>query len=227
MLIPTMITLTGPDDRTDISALASFAASRPEVEIAVLFSASRRGISRYPTLGWVAELADSGMNLSAHVCGSWAQAIVDGRDPDFDPALLAPFSRVQVNTRPGADPAAVRAWADRTAGRDGKPLAPILQSRGDEFPEDDRVLWLHDPSGGRGIAQTRWPRPRPGTGLAGGLGPGRIAPLLASLEHVDGVWIDMETSLRNAADEFDLGICEEVCREVDGVRCPAMNSLSA
>ena len=34
MLIPTMITLTGPDDRTDIAALASFAASRPEVEIA-------------------------------------------------------------------------------------------------------------------------------------------------------------------------------------------------
>lgn len=68
---------------------------------------------------------------------------------------------------------------------------------------------LHDASGGCGISPEHWPRPIAGvlTGYAGGIGPDNALSVLDQLAEVVGegyTWIDMESSLRDERDRFDL-----------------------
>lgn len=68
---------------------------------------------------------------------------------------------------------------------------------------------LHDASGGRGQTPERWDRPIAGVlnGYAGGIKPETVIETLEELETIVGegyVWIDMESSLRDADDRFDI-----------------------
>jgi hypothetical protein len=212
MLIPSFITFTGADDRTRIEDLQALHGDFP-VEIGVLFSKSRAGSPRYPRAAWIEALRGSGLRLAAHVCGAWASEIASGGRPEIE-HLLGPFSRVQVNVGFPADPGVVRAWADGVSDRIGIQIEPILQARGDRFPEDARVAWLFDRSGGRGEMPETWPAPAaPGVrfGYAGGLGPGTVGAALARMPEAPEAWIDMESRVRNLDDAFDLGLCRQVC----------------
>lgn len=214
---PAFITFTGADERTDLVELESLCRDWP-VEIGILFSRSRRSSPRYPSLAWIAGLEDRGLRLSAHLCGAWAAEVAVNGTSEIG-ALLGPFSRAQINVGPGADPAIVRAWARAASKRRGSPLEPILQSRGAAFPHDDRVSWLHDCSGGRGERPAAWPAPAlrgMRFGYAGGMGPENIREILAELPEAPEAWIDMESRIRNAADEFDIGLCRKVCEAVYG-----------
>ncbi len=78
---------------------------------------------------------------------------------------------------------------------------------------------LFDKSGGAGIVPGVWPMAFAGTynGYAGGLGPDNLAeqlPLIEVAANGQRHWIDMETMLRNAKDEFDLDICRQVLEAV-------------
>jgi hypothetical protein len=217
LLKPAFITFTGADERTNLAELESLCRDWP-VEIGILFSKSRSPSPRYPSIDWISGLADRGLRLSAHLCGAWAAEVADNGTSEIEP-LLAPFSRVQINVGPGADPGIVRTWADAASSRLGMHLEPILQSRGAAFPDDDRVSWLHDCSGGRGDRPAAWPAPAlPGIrfGYAGGMGPENIREILAELPDAPDAWIDMESRIRNAADEFDIGLCRKVCEATYG-----------
>lgn len=65
------ITLTGADEKTNISDLVDISKEFPFVEWAFLFS-HNSGKPRYPSYGWmleaISELKDT--NLAIHLCGS-------------------------------------------------------------------------------------------------------------------------------------------------------------
>jgi len=76
---------------------------------------------------------------------------------------------------------------------------------------------LHDASGGRGLAPDTWPRPVAGllNGYAGGLHPDTLARSTADIASTVGdghVWIDMESSLRDGDDRFDLATIRSMLR---------------
>jgi hypothetical protein len=212
---PLFVTLTGADDFTDIGRMADLSARYP-VEWGLLFAPDRQGRGRFPSLDFVGALIARGpMRLSAHLCGDYAREVVQrGACDALAGWLEGPFDRAQINTSErGVSAERVRRFAEGL-GMGGA----ILQCRQD-FPEERRVDWLFDRSGGRGEAPSTWPRAREGVfcGFAGGLGPDTISAALPAIRECvpegQAYWIDMESGVRTA-DRFDLDKCELVLAQV-------------
>ena len=213
--IPEFVTFTGADDETPVGRMVEIGRRAP-VEWGLLFSRKRQNRGRYPSLDFLSSLRGRGLRLAAHVCGAYAEEIVDtGACPDFvDIAgrLDLGFDRIQINTARSFDPSRFAAFAGRLGAR------AIAQCR-DAFPETAEVDWLHDVSAGEGLMPSFRPVPGPGLfgGYAGGLGPENVATELESIAqtHPAGrrFWIDMETKVRTG-DVFDLDKCEAVLAAV-------------
>ena len=206
--LPSHITFTGVDERTDVHDLLELQRAYP-VEFGVLMSASRTGNeNRYPRRGVIDRLAESRLNLSAHICGGWSQRIMEG-DSLWEVSLQG-FSRVQVNHRHPSVDALVNFQMFRAT-----PV--IAQYRTLDVPEDGRIQWLFDPSGGRGLAPGTWPQHRGFmVGYAGGITPLNVASIVQNIAATNReYWIDMESGVRTN-DWFDLYKCYDVCRAVYG-----------
>jgi hypothetical protein len=160
--IPEFVTFTGADDATPPDRMVEIGRRSP-VEWGLLFSRKRQGTGRYPSLGFLGSLRGRGLRLAAHVCGAYADEIVDtGACSDFEglaASLGLEFERIQINTGRSFDPGVFAAFAARFGAR------AIAQCR-DAFPEDDRVDWLHDVSAGEGLMPSF--RPAPGQQVFGG-----------------------------------------------------------
>lgn len=216
MLKPDFITFTGLDQNTDLNRVASLSGRYP-IEWAILFSRNRQGIdNRYPTIDVIEKafaLKEKGdLRLAAHLCGKYAQDIMNG-DFTRDTLPLGPFARIQVN-HVNPDPKRLRRIAI-----DGQPI--IAQWRdSDSFPtEYEGVQWLYDPSGGRGISPNAWPRNNGDhiVGYAGGLNALNVSHINQQVGALSpaGYWLDMETGVRTD-DWFDLNLVERVCAAVYG-----------
>lgn len=211
---PDFITFTGLDARTDLQRAADLAQRYP-VEWAVLFSPKRQGLEpRYPDgetqarILWNRVMASS-RGVAAHLCGEHSRRVMLRQKLDV-PVDLGHFRRVQVNHQhPDA--------TDITCLQRGWGCTCIAQTRG-AFPDDDRISWLFDRSGGTGTPPEFWPR-HPGggrlVGFAGGIGPDNVLEVLARIDSDGPYWIDMETGIRTD-DWLDLDKCEAVCRAVYG-----------
>lgn len=224
MALPRKITLTGVDDSVDPARLADISMAYPNVEWGILFSPKLQGVGRYPSLAYVRRLLAfnelAGMSLSAHLCGAHSKQLIgDGSLPPSIDRLIERehFDRVQINTiDPMASPPRLGNWARQRGMR------AIMQCRNSTvFPGDDSVDWLFDQSGGRGIEAQEFPfQAVPGrlSGYAGGIGPDNVMGIVSAIQMggADTYWIDMETSLRDGKDHFDLTKCWAVCREVYG-----------
>jgi len=217
---PEFVTLTGPDDATDIHRMVAIQARAP-VEWGILFSPKRQGEGRYPSFAFVHGLAGTGLRLSAHLCGAYArEAFATGGCAALGLFPPGTFSRVQVNG-PLQDDIGTSVLAAASTARAAGASRAVLQAPGG-FPDDDRVDWLHDASGGRGKLPPSWPEAAPGmalVGYAGGLGPDNVAEHLPTIAAAAGrvpYAIDMETRLRTD-DLFDLDACEAVLRAVYGI----------
>jgi len=206
--IPDFITFTGLDERTDVDRVRALSDVYP-IEWGVLFSPSRQGREpRYPAPELVrliqSELYD--IRLSAHLCGLYAAKINEGRDPELD---LRSFSRVQINTNSAVIDNIVD-FAERHF------LEPIVQHRTLRFPDDDRVAWLYDCSGGRGEVATKLPQ-HPGenrlVGFAGGIRKENIAAFNDMVEVNGPYWLDLESGCRTN-DWLDLDLVEAMCRTI-------------
>lgn len=208
---PDFITFTGADDGTRQDDLLAFADRHPKTEFGILLSASRAGTPRYPTASWIREIPRS-LRLAAHVCGSWAAALVERGEQAEVEALINGFQRVQINVgRTPQDLALVTSFASRLG------VDVILQSRDKAaFPTDRKVSWLFDASAGAGIVPDCWPSHHEDrlVGYAGGLGPSNAAEVVSALDTTGPYWIDMESRVRNAADAFDLDLCDQVSRSI-------------
>lgn len=212
-----MLTFTGADDGVGVGGMLDIGQHYP-VEWGILFSKTRQGTPRYPSLNWVRaltmEASRRGVRLSAHLCGEYSRLVAQGQPCGLEP-LLGAFARVQVNSTATVDPTTVVRWS-RTIGP--IPPRPILQCRGD-FPHSTDVDWLYDPSGGQGLHPSCWPSAPAGmqVGYAGGLNPSNIARVAAAVgnPHVS-YWLDAETGLRDGADRFSLDKCWLMCEAVYG-----------
>lgn len=187
--------------------------------MAFLVSESRMGSARYPSMAVASALADlvksCGQKTALHLCGGVASAILQGRTralPGFFD-LLSKIDRVQINV---SETMITDESIQRAQGILQKPL--IFQWRQLEFPQARvGIQWLYDVSGGLGIEPSAWPSlPQDQVvGLAGGLGPGKVYPLLQSLENdLGGYWMDMESSLRDSQDRFSVDACFQVLEQV-------------
>jgi hypothetical protein len=232
-VFPDIITFTGVDDFTNPYEMVRLSNEYPMIEWGVLFSPKLQGTGRYPSLETVDRLAHMeihtdhiGFQLAAHICGGHSRELIrTGSIPEIEKFLIPQrkfnekrFVRVQINTAdPDVQPGHLFNWGERLR------LRVILQTRGDAFPQDNRVNWLYDRSGGRGEVPASFPPLDPATsdspfcGFAGGITPDNVVEVL---ERIDApldtpYWIDMESGVRTD-DLFDLAKCRRVCEAVWG-----------
>lgn len=213
---PEFITFTGCDDKTPIKAM-QWLSERYPVEWGILFSTKHQGDGgRYPSLEKVAELLETDMRFSAHLCGGHSRALIENSDDPKLHWLMRPepgrFRRIQVNTADQVPIGGLTRWAEERRAR------LILQCRV-AFPGDARCDWLFDRSGGTGqLPPAGWPATEaesPLVGYAGGLGPDNVIEQLPLMTQGTPYWIDMESGIRTA-ERFDLEKCARVCEAVYG-----------
>jgi len=178
--------------------------------------------------------------FAAHLCGKTMRKVVSGDDTWGDHHWLSPsnvatmFSRFQLNfsaRREGYDEEVLNSLFSRWlyafakpmitqehAGNDG--VTEILQDQDQTHYRSYRLHQvLHDASGGRGVAPDVVPQPVAGmlNGYAGGIGPDNVIDRLNAVEAAVGrgyCWIDMENSLRDENDQFDLDRATSVLEQV-------------
>jgi N-(5'phosphoribosyl)anthranilate (PRA) isomerase len=235
------VTITGADDEVEPSQLALLSAEFDFVEWGILFSRTRYGSPRYPTLEWSAaamktpgrprpgferehcyagdaprqRISPGGLppRFSAHLCGYWSS---QARAGEALPLSTAELDRVQINGFELGDEHGVRLIA---------PNSPpfILQCRAvDRFEAfcaaaakiGHGAAVLYDPSGGKGKAQA-WPKELRSNGvsfgIAGGIGPDNVDHAIAAARRLGASWIDMESGVRTD-DRFDL---DKVCQVLE------------
>jgi len=205
---PAFITFTGVDDASLLPGMQALSARFP-IEWGVLIDPDQEDRPLFPGRTLRLSIQTSAMRLSAHICGTAARAIVEGRDPGLD---LRGFARVQLNhSRHGSDERALR---NSHAFGVERNVRVALQCQA-AFPSDERVDWLYDVSFGTGTMPDDWPAIASGhplCGYSGGIGPANVAELLTKFPVAGGApfWIDMESGVRTEG-RFDLQKCAAVC----------------
>ena len=235
------VTITGADDNVDVMDLVALADRFEFVEWGILISPKRHGTSRYPTVEWLNALRDvclrdnpQPLRLAAHFCGAAARDTIAGDPQHIDAPYMDAFRRVQLNgymaVRTGSEHFGAGALRKFVNERD-RWVEFILQAQSVDDAHEaaldarniGRATVLYDPSGGRGIYPGEtggggWPTvPLPfnvSMGFAGGIGPDNVAEVLAAVGHHKGMWIDMESGVRDAEDNFDLNRVEDVLKKV-------------
>lgn len=228
-------TLTGVDQQTDLSRVASLSANFPEAEFAILFSPERSGQqNRFPTFASILDMLDAGpIRWAIHLCGRAVPDFIEaaisegakGSNQDaFRLANHPNVFRVQLNfafrrakfTLSALD-SAIHSLTIPVITQEHRANAGV--SLGLKSP-NHQVLF--DASGGRGIEATEWLPPIEGKtcGFAGGLGPdtiGRVLPAIQQIASGQPFWIDMESRIRNQNDCLDLDACEKVLNASQGI----------
>jgi hypothetical protein len=213
---PQFVTFTGLDAKTNLKRVNRISADYP-VEFGILFS-GRTG-NRYPDDEVIAAISNlEDVRLSLHFCGKYSAAILNRSDADPDVLTrLDKFEfahnaalRFQVNAA-YYDGDSLKTFADAVGG------SVIMQVRGEVFPEPiNGIIYLHDPSGGRGIVPASRPPQEPAmplVGYAGGITPNNVLEVIASLD-AHTYYLDMETGVRATNDWLDLDKCEAVCKQI-------------
>jgi hypothetical protein len=216
------VTITGADDKVDPNNLLALSREFPSVEWGILYSAKRQGTPRYPTERWINLLTSiPDMKLSLHLCGEASRTTLAGDDTWL---VERPwFARIQVNGY--ASPATALVALAKTLPSFEFILQVRSEDRLQEAAHDaaqmPKASLLFDASGGRGIEPARWAVAPFGTkmGYAGGIKPANVSDVLADIGPVDeSAWVDMESGVRDADDQFDLGLVREVLEKVAKVR---------
>ncbi|WP_262298185.1 hypothetical protein [Microvirga sesbaniae] len=221
-------TLTGVDQQTDLSQVASLSASFPRAEFAILFSPERSGLqNRFPRLPSILNMLDAGpIRWAIHLCGravpEFIEAAISGKakglnQDAFRLAVHPNVSRIQLNF---AFRRSKFALTDLDSAIHSISIPVITQehranagvSLSIKAP-NHQVLF--DASGGRGIETSQWSPPVDGKvcGFAGGLGPESLSRALPAIKQVCNgqvFWIDMESRIRDENDWFDLDACGRV-----------------
>lgn len=208
------ITLTGVDEQTNLSDLKAFVEEYPEVEIGILYTQTPSGRNRYPSREWILEALKIITDRAAlHICGGRARhELVNNELLD----LVRHVSRVQVN-----------GVVSREEMLDLSLQVPILITQHMEANKELENFYFRNPqilidsSGGRGIKPETYTVPKTSLpfGLAGGLGPNNLYEEMVKFAQLcnPGGWVDMESSLRDENDWFDLHgratTCARIFRE--------------
>lgn len=224
--LPEFITFTGVDDTTDVGRMIEL-SSRYPIEWGILLSRSRAGAEpRYTNAKALLGLYhsqyrfdDRGSRFAAHLCGEHARCAVDGVVPAcFGVGGHPTYARIQVNHANAASSGdAIAAMCRRLADRqNGKPRG-IVQQREDFTMTPGPVDELFDRSGGTGEVPM-WAPAHPGhfVGFAGGISAYNVVTVIKRIcsTGTGRYWLDMESSVRDADDRFNLDAVERVCKLV-------------
>lgn len=225
----TSCTLTGVDEQTDVNAIAQLSAKHPIVEWGFLYSPTRQGQpGRYPSVQFLhntLKTLPAHTKVALHICGVGVAQLIAGEP--VASALLERVSlrggRVQLNFSAGAMQISL------TQLRTYIEQHPNVQFITQHNSANEQV-WRHlqdlpnhsilfDNSGGKGIQTAQWLPPLPNVrcGYAGGLGPDNIATEWSKISTVagnSGIWIDMESKLRDAQDWLDLDRAKTVLETI-------------
>jgi hypothetical protein len=220
------VSLTGADDRTELSRLIDLTARFPCVEWALLYVPHNEGAPRNPMRAWrdafFSHLADYS---AVHLCGALAfEQLLQGTLPDD--ILAAPRLQLNINARKTdfSDEKVLEVFRRALA------LGPeiILQyhpnsaalieqfARATPGKDRERVHILMDASRGTGVAPQGWSRPQRldkfFVGYAGGIGPENIQAVLRDVSALGRpCWVDMESGIRTE-NQFDADKAEAVLR---------------
>ena len=234
------VTITGADDDVRIADLVALSEEFPFVEWGILFSQSAAGTARYPSIRWADQFTSPEfthrMQLSAHLCGSYARNVMSGYGGIFAATFMPAFDRVQINGwTPTKEFNRHCTGMQHMADPYVEPKTFILQVRDLESMQaawqteqvhriNAEALYvdlvhqphvaLYDPSGGQGLTVDDWPEPFEGLemGYAGGIRPDTVRAVLGKLSAMSAdcsYWIDMETGVRTD-NRFDLAKVREV-----------------
>lgn len=214
------VTFTGIDGKTDLWELYKIQEEYPFVEWGVLLSKDwRTNGNRFFNPSYLQTLRESGLNLSAHLCGTMAAyAIRGGWDYVYDCTRwdFDVFKRCQLNVSTRKDNPARLTKLRRPDSLEEL----IIQQRS----ADEVDLWrtaktgrnitvLLDASGGRGIdTPIKVLKNAPKVGYAGGINVDNVFNKLTFLlthEEVNDFWIDMENGVRTD-DWFDTDFVRSV-----------------
>lgn len=225
-LTPERITLTGPDDRTDISALIAFQHDFPQTEIGILVKPGFTGQSRFPKDSWIDTFCqDSTGHRALHLCEDAIFSFLEHHPACW--RLAQKFGRVQLNVFQSKRPVdphlvdqAARVFYDQTGGRIIIPINPQNEQMVLALTEPNIDI-IFDRSGGRGILAGEWPPGFPDRSItyAGGLNPDNVAEQVKKMiVSANGrpFNIDIETGVRTCASPddkdgiFDIGKCRTV-----------------
>ena len=227
------ITFTGVDEWTSLEDLSDLWRRYPRVEFAALVGSSTRftrtsamirSKPRFPSRATVSALMGVSVALGSpvaiHFCGMASRQIYDRVFVNVLD-MSHGFTRVQVNASSGGyNFTALKEFAELL----GPNQRVIMQVRdtSDVVPVHPKIQYLHDRSGGRGIADFGcWlapPRSNLRFGYAGGLTAETLHEALGRLDKWKGdSWLDMESGVRTN-DRFDITKVEKVCRLLWGTR---------
>lgn len=223
----THCTLTGVDERTDLSELAALSDRHTHAEWGFLYSPKRQGLpGRYPSIRTLLRTLNdlpASVRVALHVCGDGVQNLLYGE------LMVTRLLRL-VGRRGG------RVQLNFNLGHLSTMMGPLSRMGRllDDHPDVTFITQYHaqnhaayevlrsrsnyavlfDRSGGTGRLPDKWPAPLSDVpcGYAGGLGPDNLADHLEVIAETAGerdIWIDMENNLRTrdaqGMDWFDLG----------------------
>lgn len=211
-MTPRPITLTGADKLVPLDELESLA--KCGAEVGLLLSASRAGrFPRYPSVTWICKAVERlGPSCAVHICGQTARdSLVSGAYP-----WLRAAGRLQLN--------GYLSHFELRRLADVQGPVPVVQWRDGEQlpPREVKAHVLVDASGGRGQLPRRWTRPETPhpVGFAGGLTPENLADQLDAIAEVavDPWWVDLESGLRDVADQFSVSRAQSAVTTVVAYR---------
>lgn len=223
------VSLTGPDDRTDLTRLADLSQQFPRVEWALLYVPHKEGAPRNPSRQWrEAFFKRVQTGCAVHLCGALAfEQLLGGELP----ADVLQAQRLQLNinarTQDFSDEQALEVYARALElGPDvilqyHPGTATLIERFVHQVPEAirPRVHVLLDASRGTGTAPDAWVRPACldsfYVGYAGGIGPENIGAVLGAISgHSRECWVDMESGIRTD-NQFDAAKAEQVLQAVE------------
>lgn len=223
----------GLDDSCDPQLALLLSTKYPWIEWGILFRPDLEGTPRYATEGYVKRLSiinkESGspMRLAGHLCGQRCQEVIEGNWSFVEELSSLGFGRVQINATKANKVTAdidkmpeyvsnLRACMAAVPGVEwiiqrNEETAPLWTALSTEPPGN--MSFLFDASCGLGIFSAEFPPPPSDpyipSGYAGGIGPKNIGMVLSSVAQASGgkpVWIDMESSLREAVTDKDVSV---------------------
>ena len=229
LIYPARISFAGIDEHTNINDLIKLTEYGEQhditVEFGVLLSGrnGEEGNNRYPSIDYMKELADKGLNLSLHLCGKHTGELMkhgtlEGVKELLGEKLFNSFQRIQVNV----------------VGR--KTKAPFLDVEGKEIiiqtntneeysnsrlenyisGENGKVVFLSDTSGGKGESGSYQCYGTSWQGYAGGITPENVLDVIEEVNAISQggeYWLDLESGCREN-EWFSVDKCRTIIDEV-------------
>jgi hypothetical protein len=181
-MIINKLTLTGPDDKTDIGYLLDIFNKYNFVEFGILFSKAKEGLQRYPSAQWFNKLNASerpeNSKFSAHLCGEYSRNILEKSNFDFFTKFGDLFKRFQLNYSFGRNFVNIEKMFNFVEGKDFDVIIQYNKNNSkflDYYIKQDlpsNINILFDSSGGRGrctVIANIQPPFKSYTGYSGGI----------------------------------------------------------